>query len=131
MSYAVILYYKYVSVPDPEGERAAQRALCERLGLKGRILLAAEGINGTLAGPSDAVDAYMSEMARHPVFAGIEYKQDETDTAPFPRLRVKVRPEIVTLGVAVSPANAAAKLTPAEFHQLIEDPQVVLFDARN
>ncbi len=127
----VLLYYKYVALPDPEAERLAQRELCERLGLKGRILLAAEGINGTVAGSAASADAYIEAMNRHPLFGGIEYKRDDSATIPFPRLRIKVRPEIVTLGVDIDAANAGAKLTPAQFHDLVQDPDVVVLDARN
>lgn len=131
MAQAVLLYYKYVRLPDPAGEMAAQRELCTRLGLKGRILLAEEGINGTVAGSSEAADAYIAAMEAHPYFNGIQYKRDVAAAQPFPRLRVKVRPEIVTLGVDVDPADTATHLSPAEFHDLIQDPDVVLFDARN
>lgn len=131
MQTIVLLYYKYVHLPDPEAERVAQRELCERLGLKGRILLAEEGINGTVAGSPDATQAYIAAMNEHPQFSGIEYKQDTAEGMPFPRLRIKVRPEIVTLGVPIDPADTARRLTPAQFHELIQDPNVVLFDARN
>lgn len=131
MTTTVLLYYKYVRLPDPEAEAVAQRALCQALGLKGRILLAGEGINGTVAGPRAATDAYIEYMNAHPQFGGIQYKQDDTTAVPFPRLRIKVRPEIVTLGVEVDPAATARRLTPAQFHELATRPDVVLFDARN
>ncbi len=131
MPNTVLLYYKYVNLPDPHAEMSWQRQLCERLGLKGRILLAEEGINGTVAGSAEAADAYVAAMNDHPYFNGISYKRGESDRLPFPRLRIKVRSEIVTLGVDVDPADTATKLTPAEFHKLVQDPEVVLFDARN
>ncbi len=129
---SVLLFYKYVAVADPEADRAAQRELCERLGLMGRILLADEGINGTVAGTPEAANAYIEAMNEHPLFGGIEYKRDETQAQPFPRLRIKVRSEIVTLGVPVDPAQGAPKLTPDQLHELLQNnPDVVLFDARN
>ncbi len=131
MPNAVILFYKYITLPSPEAERKAQRKLCEDLGLKGRILLAEEGINATLAGPAGSIEAYIAAMNQHPQFAGITYKRDASQTIPFPRLRIKVRPEIVTLGVDVDPGDTAPKLTPTQFHELTADPNVVLFDARN
>ena len=131
MSYSVILYYKYVRVPDPQTEHTAHRQLCQRLGLRGRILLATEGINGTVAGEDAAIDAYIALMNAHPQFGGIAYKRDNATRIPFPRLRIKVRPEIVTLGADVDPAAAAPKLTPRELHELIGQPGVILFDARN
>jgi UPF0176 protein len=131
MSNAVLLYYKYVHLPDPTAEMAAQRELCTRLGLKGRILLASEGINGTLAGTPEAAEAYVAAMHAHPLFGDITYKRDVTEGMPFPRLRIKVRPEVVTLGVDIDPANTAPRLTPAQFNAMIADPNVILFDARN
>jgi UPF0176 protein len=131
MTTSVILYYKYVRLEDPGEVHRWQRSICERLGLKGRILLAEEGINGTLAGNPHEVDDYIQAMNESIYFAGITYKRDETNYVPFPKLRIRVRPEIVTLGVDVDPANTAPKLTPAQFNDLLSDPDVVLFDARN
>ena len=131
MTYSVILYYKYVSIDDPEAVRLQQRALCERLCLKGRVLLAHEGINGTLAGTTEAIDAYIAAMRTSGYFHDMSYKRDATATVPFPRLRIKVRPEIVSLGIEVDLGETAPKLTPAQFHAAIKDPSVVLFDARN
>jgi UPF0176 protein len=101
----VLLYYKYVELPDPQAEMSEQRQLCERLGLKGRILLADEGINGTVAGSAEAADAYVAAMNEHPYFNGISYKRGESERLPFTRLRIKLRPEIVTLGVDINPAD--------------------------
>ncbi len=131
MKYAVILYYKFVILPDAQAEMVWQRKLCENLGIKGRILLAAEGINGTLAGTAEAVDAYIDAMNNHELFSGIVYKRDESETIPFPRLRIKVRPEIVTLGIEVDQADTATMITPDEFDEMLKDPNVVVFDTRN
>jgi UPF0176 protein len=129
--YTVLLYYRYVNVPDPEGERKWMLELGNRLGLKGRILIGQEGINGTVSGTAESTNAYIEAMNLHPLFAHLEYKIDSSDTLPFPRLRVKVREEIVTLGVDVDPTQTAPKLSPVEFDAMMQDPSVVLFDARN
>ena len=131
MKTTVLLYYKYIALADPEAEREAQRVLCRDLGLLGRILIGKEGINGTVAGPKTATDAYIAAMNTHPLFGGISFKSDTAEANPFPRLRVKSRDEIVTLGVDVDPANTAPRLTPDQFNAMIQDPTVVLFDARN
>jgi hypothetical protein len=94
----VLLFYKYVPIADPEEFTAQQRALCSRLGLKGRVLIAAEGINGTLAGPTDAVNEYTAALNADPRFADVTFKVSAGDEKTFPKLVVKVRPEIVTLG---------------------------------
>ena len=131
MKYTVLLYYRYVTVPDPTAERDAQVRLCSAAGLKGRIIIGDEGINGTVAGDSAAVQTYLDYMNAHALFGGIQYKTDTTDEVPFPKLKVKVRPEIVTLGTEVDVDNTATHLTPEEFNEMIKDPEVVLFDARN
>lgn len=131
MNFTVLLFYKYISVTDPESERIAQRQLCESLGLKGRILIGDEGINATVAGTNEACESYIDYMNNHEFFSGIEYKIDLVDAIPFPRLRIKVRPEIVTLGVDVDPAQTAPRLSAEEFNAMLERDDVVLFDARN
>lgn len=131
MNYTVLLFYKYIAVPDTDAERDAQRAFCDDHGIKGRILIGDEGINATVAGTPEACNAYIAYMDAHPLFAGIEYKVDTAEVMPFPRLRVKVRPEIVTLGVDIDPTETAPRLSPDEFHTLIQRGDVVLFDARN
>jgi UPF0176 protein len=131
MKYTVLLYYRYVTVPDPAAERDAQRRLCSAAGLRGRILIGDEGINGTVAGEATAVQEYLDYMNGHELFAGIHYKIDTTDVMPFPKLKIKVRPEIVTLGLAVDVDHTATHITPEQFNEMIKDPEVVLFDARN
>jgi len=128
----VILFYKYVTIADPEGFRAAQRALCEALGLKGRVLIGSEGINGTLAGPRAAVEAYGTALRGDERFADIEIKASEGDAQTFPKLIVKVRPEIVTLGAGPLAPDRDNHLSPAEWKRTLEeDPEVVVVDVRN
>jgi UPF0176 protein len=73
-TYKVLLYYKYVSIEDPEAIRVRQRALCEHLDVKGRILISDEGINGTVAGLAEKVDEYMTETEALEIFQGMELK---------------------------------------------------------
>lgn len=128
----VILFYKYVTIADPEGFRAAQRALCEALGLKGRVLIGSEGINGTLAGPRAAVEQYVTALRGDERFADIEIKTSEGDAQTFPKLVVKVRPEIVTLGAGPLAPDLDNHLSPAEWKRTLEeDPEVVVVDVRN
>lgn len=131
MSYTVLLYYRYIEVPDTAAEREAQHAVCELNGLKGRILIGEEGINGTVAGDAAGIAAYQVYMETHPLFSGIPYKVDAASVMPFPKLQVKVRPEIVTLGVNIDMAETATRISPQVFNEMIKDPDVVLFDARN
>src|SRR5687767_10392397 len=99
--FPVILFYKYVAIADPEGFAASQRELCSALGLKGRVLIATEGINGTLAGGRAAVERYVAALRADERFAGIGMKISTGDAQTFPKLVVKVRAEIVTLGARI------------------------------
>jgi UPF0176 protein len=130
--YPVILFYKYVPLEDPKGFAASQKALCASLGLKGRLLVAPEGINGTLAGPRAAVDRYTADLRADPRFADIEIKESPGDASTFPKLAVKARPEIVTLGAGPLPPDLDNHLSPADWKQMLEqDPDAVLVDVRN
>ena len=131
MKNQVLLFYKYVDISDPASEREEQIYLCNELGLLGRTIIGTEGINATLSGTVEATNEYMKLMDSHPLFSGIEYKIDLVDKVPFRKLSVKVRDEIVTLGVKADPKKTATHLSPEEFNAMIEDPDVVLFDARN
>jgi UPF0176 protein len=128
----VILFYKYVAIADPASFVAAQRSLCEALGLKGRVLIATEGINGTLAGPRAAMDQYVAALRSDARFADIEIKTSAGNAHTFPKLVVKVRPEIVTLGAGPLTPDQDNHLTPTEWKRTLEeDPEAVVLDVRN
>jgi len=131
--YPVILFYKFTPVADPDGLRDSQRGLCQELGLKGRILIADEGINGTLAGEATAIDHYIAALRSDPRFADIEMKTSPGDERTFPKLVVKSRPEIVTLNYP-EPLGSEQhnRLTPAQWkRRMEEDGEAVLVDVRN
>ena len=131
-AWPVILFYKYVPIADPQTFAQEQRGLCASLGLKGRVLIASEGINGTLAGPSEAIDHYTSALKLDERFADVAFKVSGGDEHTFPKLVVKARPEIVTLGAGPLEADQHNQLSPAEWKRMIEeDPDVVLLDVRN
>jgi UPF0176 protein len=135
--YKVLLYYKYVEIEDPEKIRIMQRALCEHFDLKGRILISQEGINGTVAGLTAAVDEYIRETEKLPEFKEMEWKVSWADEQVFPKLKVVVRDEIVTLGEKkqgkdVSLENKAHYIEPEELLELYEkNEDFVILDARN
>ena len=132
MTYPVILFYKYVEILDAEVFAASQRALCESLQLKGRVLIASEGINGTLAGPTNRIDQYINELKSDPRFNDIEIKVSNGDAGTFPKLVVKVRREIVTLNAGAIAPDRENHLSPAEWKQIMEENRdVVLLDIRN
>lgn len=131
-SFPVILFYKYVEVADPHALAAAQREICSEIGLKGRILIATEGINGTLAGSSAAIDRYIETLKSDARFSDIIFKLSAGDATTFPKLVVKVRAEIVTLNAGELRPDRDNQLTSSAWKQMMEeDPSAVLLDIRN
>lgn len=135
----VILYYKFVPVADPAITMRWQRELCNRLNLKGRIIISPHGINGTLGGDIEDLREYKREMNRSVIFKGIQYKWSAGDGKEFPRLSVKVRPELVAFGAPEElkvdkkgVVNGGKHLKPEALHKLLQDkPETVFFDGRN
>ncbi|HEX8296687.1 MAG TPA: hypothetical protein VF593_10325, partial [Chthoniobacteraceae bacterium] len=119
--YPVILFYKYVPIDDPQDLVSRQRELCTSLGLKGRILIAGEGINGTLAGPVSSVKSYVAALREDPRFRDIEIKTSDGDAQTFPKLVIKVRPEIVALNAGRElAADQDNHLEPDEWKRTLE-----------
>ncbi|MEY2598367.1 MAG: hypothetical protein RLZZ142_626 [Verrucomicrobiota bacterium] len=131
--YPVLLYYKYVRIADPFRFVSEHRALCEKLGIKGRILVAEEGINGTCSGTREATNAYMAALHADERFADMEFKISEGKPDTFEKLFVRERPEIVTLKAGVPlQADLDNHLSPAEWKRTLEEePEVVVIDVRN
>lgn len=131
----VLLYYLYTDISDPQVVRDWQFDLCKRLGLKGRILIAEEGLNGTVCGTDEATAEYKLETLKDIRFAEMVFKEDEVEVQVFPKLRVAVRPEIVTLGVdpnEVSYKDKGTYLKPEELQALYESgEEFYILDARN
>lgn len=131
-AYPVILFYKYIAIADAEEFAAKQRQLCGSLGLKGRVLIAAEGINGTLAGPAEAVDHYVAALKADPRFGDVEFKFSTGNAGTFPKLVVKVRSEIVTLNAGPITPDKDNQLSPDEWKRMLEEiPNAVPLDVRN
>src|SRR5579872_5971663 len=93
--HTIILFYKYISIADPEKLRQEQMDLCKKLGLKGRMIVAKEGINGTFEGTDENIKVYVEDLLSHPGFADIHIKKSVGTGNAFPKLSIKVRPEIV------------------------------------
>lgn len=130
----IILFYKFVTVNDPDTAMRWQRELCSRLGLKGRVIIANHGINGTLGGDLQSLKTYRKEMNLSPLFKAIDYKWSDGSSDDFPKLSVKVRDELVTLapGEEFDVFNSGTALKPAEWKKLLkENPHITLLDARN
>lgn len=131
----IILYYKYVDITNPKALMDEQRALCQSLGLKGRIIIAHEGINGTLGGSAEAIEQYKKALNNHKLLSEIDFKESAGDADYFPRLSIKVKNEIVHFGVdtkKITAKDAGIYLSPEETHALIaHNKNLVLLDARN
>lgn len=132
----ILLFYKYVDIENPEAIMAWQRELCESLGLKGRILLATEGINGTVGGSLEATEQYKQAMLGHELFKDVDFKESSGGAEYFPKLQIKVKKEIVCLRLdtkEVSYKDAGTHLTPSQAHKLIESKpeDLVILDGRN
>lgn len=125
--------YKFVELPDFAELQAPLLACCESHGVKGTLLLAAEGINGTIAGPAKGVHAVLAFLRQDARLATLEHKEAWAAHMPFYRMKVRLKREIVTLGVPeVHPALMAGQyVKPADWNHLLDDPEVVLVDTRN
>ena len=137
MPFLTAALYKFVELPDHAALHAPLLAMCEAHGIKGTLLLAAEGINGTIAGRPDDVYTVLAYLRSDAIFesrlAALEHKESWASAMPFYRMKVRLKKEIVTLGVPdVHPALMAGKyVKPGDWNQLIAQPGVVLVDTRN
>ena len=129
-----IAFYKFVTLDDPDGVIARLRVLTQ--GLLGSILVATEGMNGMLAGTAAELDAFQEALQHDPAFsgkfAGVTFKRSPCKTAPFGKMKVYRKPEIVPLGIAgVDATRTGTNVSPADWRKLIADEDVVLLDNRN
>ncbi len=139
LAYQILLYYKYTPIEDPVALRDNQRKLCEELGLKGRIIVAGEGINGTVEGTVENTEKYIAAMIADPRFADIVWKRSEGTGNSFPKLSIKARSEIVSANLGeddVKPWEMTGKyLPPDELKKWFENEKVgqdfVVIDMRN
>src|ERR1700684_4147336 len=137
MPLAVAAFYQFAKLPDFRELREPLRAVCAGLELKGSVLLAEEGINGTLAGAPDAIDEVVQELRAAALFGGrldkLELKFSHASAMPFQRLKIRLKKEIVTLGAAgLDPGRQAGiYVEPADWNALIATPDTLVLDTRN
>jgi UPF0176 protein len=136
MPLKVAAFYQFAALPDFRELRDPMRAICTGLGLKGSVLLADEGINGTVAGPEESIDALVTELQHGALFGGrldnLELKFSRSSQMPFQRMKVRLKKEIVTLGAAVDPTRQVGTyVEPAEWNALISSPDTLVIDTRN
>lgn len=131
----IILFYKYVAITDPHALKAEQIAWCTELGLKGRVIVAHEGINATLEGPQDAIEEYLRRYLADARFSDTHIKKSQGTGDAFPKLSVKVRPEIVSLHLTedFSPTETTGKrLSADELKKWYEEGrEFYIIDMRN
>ena len=129
----VAALYKFARFADPDALRAPLAALCRVQGIKGTLLLAREGLNGTIAGPDEGVAAVLDHVRALPGCAALDVKLSCAETMPFYRMKVRVKAEIVTMGQPdIDPLQSVGHyVEPADWNALISDPEVVLIDTRN
>lgn len=132
--YIIILFYKFFDVADPAALRNEMRDLASRHNLRGRLLVAHEGVNGTFEGTAEDIAAYKIELAKDPRFADMPIKESEGTGSAFPKLIIKEREEVVTLGATPKDVhkNTATELTADELQKWYEQNEdFVVLDLRN
>ncbi|MEI5686720.1 oxygen-dependent tRNA uridine(34) hydroxylase TrhO [Sphingomonas kyungheensis] len=130
--FRVCALYRFTPFDDPAGLRGPLLDACLAAGVKGTLLLAPEGINGTIAGPDAGVAAVLAHIRALPGCATLDVKEARAETMPFHRTKVRLKREIVTMGVEhVDPLAAGHYVEPADWNALIADPATVVIDTRN
>ncbi|NUU62516.1 oxygen-dependent tRNA uridine(34) hydroxylase TrhO [Paenibacillus agri] len=131
--YAILLYYKFVKVPDAEQFAQEHLAYCKELDVKGRILISEEGINGTLSGTIAQTEQYMKDLRANPLFSDIVFKIDEADGHAFKKIFVRYKKELVTFRVEeeLDPNVITGEhLAPKDFHEMLQRDDVIVLDGR-
>ena len=137
MTYKVAALYQFVPLPDFRELKDPLHRLCLDLGIRGTLLLAQEGINGTVAGTGEAIDALMAELRDGALFQRrldhLELKFSRAAEMPFKRMKVRLKKEIVTLGDPQTDPlrRVGTYVSPDEWNRLLEEPGIVLLDTRN
>lgn len=137
MSYKVAAFYQFVPLPDFEALREPLRNMCVALEIRGIVLLAAEGINGTVAGTAVAIDALVKQLQDGALFGGrldnLELKFSSASEMPFNRMKVRLKKEIVTLkdDITDPTQRVGIYVEPENWNALLDTPEIVLIDTRN
>lgn len=131
--YIVAALYHFTRFSDPDALRAPLLDLCMAQKVSGTLLLAREGINGTIAGPRGGIDRVLAHIRALPGCADLAHKESQSEAPPFARMKVRVKQEIVTMGQPdVDPAAKVGRyVTPQDWNALIDDPDVAVIDTRN
>ncbi|MGK7939096.1 MAG: rhodanese-related sulfurtransferase [Crocosphaera sp.] len=133
MTYTVATFYKFVSFPEYREEKHLLLEKCHKHDVKGTILLSSEGINGTIAGTCDDIDALINYLQKDQRLADLEVKYSHASDIPFNRIKVRLKREIVTLGRPEVKPNeqVGTYVTPERWNDLIKDEETIVIDTRN
>lgn len=133
MSYKILLYYHYTPIENPQAFMQEHRVLCNRLNLRGRILINHEGINGTVSGTEENTDEYMAAVRKVSGFENIDFKVADHEGHAFPKMKIKVRDEIITLKAPIDMSKRAPYIEADEMYDLLQKTpeDKVIVDARN
>ncbi|VAW30658.1 Rhodanese domain protein UPF0176 [hydrothermal vent metagenome] len=133
LSVVIVAFYKFVELPDYRDRKRPLRDLCQQQQVQGSILLAAEGINGTIAGTRQGIDTILAFLRQDVALADLTHKESLADFMPFTRMKVRLKREIVNLGMPdITPHKQVGQYVPSdEWNALISDPDVLLIDTRN
>ena len=129
----VAALYKFVRLPDFRELREKLAQFCDKQSLKGTLLLAEEGINGTVAGSREDIDSFLCFLRQDPRFSDLEHKESYVYEMPFYRMKVRLKKEIVTMGIPGTDPNqlSGSKVDYKQWNELISDPEVFVIDTRN
>lgn len=133
LPFLVAALYRFATLADPAAVRTQLLELCDALGLRGTLLVAHEGINGTVAGHDEAIAGLIANLEAMPALTGLDVKYSRAAEMPFHRMKVRIKKEIVTMGVAdLDPVtDAGTYVEPKDWNRLIGDPDTVVIDTRN
>ncbi len=132
MSFTIATFYHFFDFPGYAEKRAELLTLFKEQGIKGSLLIASEGINGTLSGTRQAIDAVLAYLKKEIVHGEFEHKESTCDHLPFGRAKVRLKKEVISMGRAASPTLRTGTYIDAhEWNNIIADPQVTVIDARN
>lgn len=133
MTLVVATLYKFVRLPDFAQKQEPLKSYCQTQGVKGTILLAQEGINGTIAGKRESIDSVLSFLRSDPRLHDLEHKESHINNPPFQRMKVRLKKEIVTIGLPeIDPSEKVGTyVNPQDWNKIISDPEVTVIDTRN
>ena len=132
MKIVVSSFYKYINVKNPEKFQEEHQIYCNSLGVKGKVLIAEEGINGTISGTESQVEEYENYLIKNKLFKNMNFKRNNADEHPFKKTITRLKNEIVTSRFKVNLKNKGSYISPKELKRLLDNNEdVILLDARN